>query len=249
MTEHISCFLFVTLYGASNPKVSYRQTRPIYNYAWNRNSHDPFKGHLRVLGIITGYPKFQLHRRSMNPLENPEKKCIYNWTYKLDVLYFRGTLSFQISNKKGLGLRVVMAVILQQWQTRIREELLPAKQHCQENLRAAKVAATAPKIGQDIPKPATASRKAISEGQKGNVNLPIFKHSIPEVWLIFEDSPYHISFGAHISWHHVIIHLHPRICDTSKRIGNMITEVSLDEGLLNLLVSKHILTPQFMIQI
>ena len=32
----------------------------------------------------------------------------------LDVLYFRCTLSFQISNKKGLGLRVVMAVILQQ---------------------------------------------------------------------------------------------------------------------------------------
>ena len=114
---------------------------------------------------------------------------------QLDVLFFRGTLSFQISNKKGLGLRVVMAVILQQWQTRIREELLPAKQHCQENLRAAKVAATAPKIGQDIPKPATASRNAISEGQKGNANLLIFKHSIPEVWLIFEDSPYHI-FGC-----------------------------------------------------
>lgn len=172
---------------------------------------------------------------------SPGKKLHEKIGCSLDVLYFRGTLSFQISNKKGLGLRVIMAVILQQWQTRIREELLPAKQHCQENLRAAKVAATAPKIGQDIPKPATASRKTISEGQKGNANLLIFKHAIPEVWLIFEDC-------HHIFWcPHQLTSCHNS--PTSKNLRHIQkdwkhdTEVSLDEGQINRLVSKQILPP------
>ena len=95
-TEHISYF-FNLLWSFKFKGIV--KTRPII-YAWNRNSHDPFKGLLRVLGIITGYPKFQLHRRSMNPLRKTWKKLHLNWISWM-FFFFEVLFPFKYRTKRG----------------------------------------------------------------------------------------------------------------------------------------------------
>ena len=152
-------------------------------------------GTIKLLGIQNS----NCIRWPMNPQTSPRRKLHRNWMFFVLELLF----PFKIEQKGGFfllswqwfQLATSTTYSSQYMKNRVKAWydhgdwppfVLPAKQHCQENLRAAKVAAMAQKIGQDIPKPAKdrtscTSRNKIWEGQNGMLiekSIPFLKYGL-----------------------------------------------------------------------